>query len=301
MRHVPASVVTLRPLDELERQPAPAASGPGRTALRAPGGPRSVLEMLDLALEVLRDRFGLMVGLATLAWLPVRALQPFLGAHVWESSLASGASLGPSLSLVVNSGATALAQCFGSALLARLVYDGLVGREFALGPALRFVLLRFHVVLGIAFVTAIASAAGMCACILPWLLVAWKFSMAPMICVIEGTGVGASLQRSFLLTRRGFWRWLFLTLCASALSGPFTLIAVFADLPDMRGRALAFSGLSSASFDALLVLVSSLVLGVTIALHAALLTVYYADARLRREGADLEADLARLAAGGAAR
>jgi hypothetical protein len=294
MRHAPATVVTLRPLDELEPVALPPARASARSAPRAPAGARSVLEMLDLALEVLRDRFALMVGLGALAWLPVRALQPFIGAHVWQSSMANGSMLGPSLGSLVNTGGSALAQCFGSALLARLVYDGLAGRESALLPALRAALARFHVVLGVALLTAVATAAGTCACFVPGILLSWKLAVAPMVCVIEDLGVGSSLQRSWLLTRRGFWRWVLLALCSTVIASPFSGIAVFTDFPGMRERALSFTGLSSGSFDALFVFVSSLVLGVVIALHAAIMTVYYADARVRREGADLEQDLARI-------
>jgi len=296
MRHAPATVVTLLPLDELARaapKQAPSSGPPARAVARGAGGARSVLEMLDLALEVLRERVGLMVGLGTLAWLPVRALQPFIGVHVWERSLASGSMLGSSLGSLVDSGGSVLSQCFGLALLARLVNDGLEGRDSALGPTLRLVFARFHVVVGVAMLTAIATALGTCACFIPGILLSWKLAVAPVACVIEGLGVGASMRRSFLLTRRGFWRWVFLSLASAAIGLPFSGIAVFTNFPGMREKALSFTGLSSTSFDVLFVFVSSLVLGVAIALHASVMTVFYADARVRREGADLEQDLAR--------
>src|SRR5258706_39837 len=202
MPHASVSVVTLRPLDELGQEPARQARGGGahaRDAARGPAvGGRGVLEMLDLGIAILREHFALMVGLGALAWLPVRLLQPFIGAHVWEDSIGSGAMIGPVLSGLVNTGSAALAQCFAAALLARVVHAALEGREVA----------------------------------------------------------GA------------------------------------------RAQALAWSGLSGTSYDIVFVLVSSLLLGVAIALHSALLTVYYADCRVRREGADLEAQRAQLGAAG---
>ncbi len=302
MPHAPVTVVILRPLDELGPAPARAARrGPARRR-SAPAefvaGQRGVLEILDLAISILREHFGLLVGLGTLAWLPVRMLQPFIGAHVWEQSMGSGAMFGPSLSSLVNSGGAALAQCFGAALLARVVHASLEGREAPLGALLRAVLARLHVVFGLALVTAIATVAGTCACFVPGILLSWKLSAAPMACVIEGHGLRASIARSWLLTRRGFWRWLFLWLAVLLIGLPFTGIAALADWPGSRAQALAWSGLSGTSFDLLFVLVSALLLGVAIALQAAVLTVYYADCRVRREGADLEAQHARLASAG---
>ncbi len=254
--------------------------------------------MLDLAIAILRENFGLLVGLGTLAWLPVRMLQPFIGAHVWEQSMGSGAMFGPSLSSLVNTGGSAMAQCFASVLLARIVHAQLEGRELALAPTLRAVLARLHVVFGLAFLTAIVLAAGFCACIIPWVPLAWKLSVAPMACVIEGQGLRGSIRRSWLLTRRGFWRWVFLALAAFLIGLPFAGITTLADWPGSRAQTLAWSGLSGTSFDMLFVLVSSLLLGVATALQAAVLTIYYADCRVRREGADLEAQHARLASAG---
>lgn len=299
MPHATVTVVTLRPLDELGPEEARTARG-GRSPVRGGAhepvvGRRIVLEMLDLSIAILRDHFALMVGLGALAWLPVRLLQPFIGAHVWERS-AGGSMFGPSLSSLVNSGGSALAQCFGSALLARVVYAALEGREEALGPLLRAVFLRLHVVIGVALLTALATVAGTCACFVPGILISWKLSAAPMACVIEGQGVRQSLSRSWMLTRRGLWRWIFLSLMVTGISLPFSGISTMADWPGARAQAIAWTGLSGTSFDMVFVLVSSLLLGVAIALHSAMLTVYYADCRVRREGSDLELQHARLVA-----
>jgi len=300
MPHATVTVVILRPLDELGPEQARSSRG-GRSQVRGAAlepvvGRRSVFEMLDLSIAILRDHFALMVGLGALAWFPVRLLQPFIGSHVWERSMGSGSMFGPSLSSLVNSGGSALAQCFGSALLARIVHAALEGREVALGPLLRAVFVRLHVVLGVALVTAIATVAGTCACFVPGILISWKLSAAPMACVIEGQGVRQSLSRSWMLTRRGLWRWIFLSLMVTAIALPFSGISTMADWPGARAQAIAWTGLSGTSFDIVFVVVSSLLLGVAIALHSAMLTVYYADCRVRREGSDLELQHARLGA-----
>ena len=298
MPHAPVTTVLLRPLDELgpeEARPAQRERSRGRGAANeAPLGRRDVFEMLDLSIAILRDHFALMVGLGALSWLPVRMLQPFIGAHVWEASIGEGAMFGPSVSSMANTGGAALAQCLSSALVAQVVHAALEGREVALGPLLRIVLVRLPVVFGVAFVTALLTVGGTCACFVPGLLLSWKLSAAPMVCVLEGQGMRQSISRSWMLTRRGLWRWIFLSLAVLLFVSPFQAITAMADWPGSRAQAIAWSGLSGTSFDIVFVLVSSLLLGVATALHSAMLTVYYADCRVRREGADLELQHARL-------
>jgi len=298
MPHAPVSVLILRPLDELEPEGARPARGErnrARGAAQDPAlGRRSVFEVLDLSLAILRDHFALMVGLGALAWLPLRVLQPFIGAHVWEPSIGRGAMFGPGLAGLVNTGGAALAECLGAALIAQIVHAALEGREVAPGALLRAVLARLHVVAGVALVTAVATVAGTCACFVPGLLLSWKLSAAPMVCVLEGRGLRQSIARSWMLTRKGLWRWVFLTVMVAAIVGPFRGITTAADWQGARAQALAWTGLSGTTFDIVYVLVSSLLLGVAIALHASTLTVYYADCRVRREGADLELQRAQL-------
>src|SRR5689334_8493728 len=124
---------------------------------------------------------------------------------------------------------SALAQCVGAALLARVVFAEIEGRALPLGAALRGVLARLHVVIGLAFLTALASYLGMCCLVLPYFLVSWKLAVAPIACVIEERGLGASLRRSFALTRRGWWRWVFLTLSSYLIGLPFAGVAALGD------------------------------------------------------------------------
>ena len=298
MPHVPLTVVVLRPLDELGEVSVRPSRAERARAHRAAStratGKRGVLEMLDLAIGVLRDNFAVMVGLGALAWLPVRVLQPFVGAHVWIHT-GSVSLVGPILGSSVSWAGAALAQSFSSAMIARLAFAALEGRKVDLGDALRAVLRRLHIVVGVAFVTALASSIGFCACVLPYFLLDWKLSCAPMACVVEGRGMRASLDRSFALTRRGLGRWVVLALCAWLIGLPFAGAATGADFPGVRAQALAWSGLSATAFDVCMVILSSLMLGVAIALRSCVLTAYYADCLVRREGADLEAEHARLA------
>lgn len=300
MPHVPATVQLLRPRDDasvmLARRGRTARLDAQLEARPMAAGRRSLPQTLDLALEVLRLRFARMLLLGALAWIPVRALQPFVGQHNFARA-GIEPLFGQSLGSLASLAATALAQALGAALLARLVHEDLEGRELSPWVALRFVFARLPAVLGIALVTAAASVAGLCACIVPWFLVAWKLSLAPFVCVIEDRGVFDSLRRSFQLTQRGFWRWALLAGASLLIALPFSGITALSDYPEARARALGWSGLSSGTYDLVLVLATSLLQGLATALHAAAFTIYYADARVRREGSDLGRELATLRRG----
>ncbi|MBK7641591.1 MAG: hypothetical protein IPJ19_00850 [Planctomycetes bacterium] len=297
MPHVSATTIQLRPLDEL----GPASAGHPRGAheerRRSAGvaGPVGVIEMLDLSIDLLRERFAVIVGLSVIAWLPVRALQPMIGAHTWDSGTNPFMLVGAGLSSVVNGMGAALAQFLCLALIARIVYAQLEGRTESLREAVVVVLRRVHVVVLVAMISALATGLGTLACFVPGIWFAWKLSVAPMACVIEGAGIGASMSRSFLLTRRGFWRWVLVALVSFCFGLPFAGLGQLLEYPGMHARVMAATGLSASALDLSWILVSSLMFGASVALRSCVLTVYYADCRMRREGSDLVAQQARLA------
>src|SRR5436190_13603482 len=132
MPHAHVSVQLLRPAGEGTHE---AVQGRERLRARASRaapveGRRSMPQMLDLALEVLRERFALLAGLSALCWLPVRVLQPFLGPHIRQMGGLGNANLGAFgfAALVSNAGAV-LAQTFAVAVLAQIVVAHLEGRE----------------------------------------------------------------------------------------------------------------------------------------------------------------------------
>jgi hypothetical protein len=283
---------------ELSPVPLSAGAGPrGRSARgafgrvahdRTPMEPRSAAQVLDLGLDVVRERFAALVGLCALVWLPVRALQPFIGQHVFAGSRSQSAEMLSVFGTLFNAMGSALTQVFASVLLAQLVFASLRGERASFSAAVRATLRRSFGVILIAIVTAILSGVGVMLLCVGWLFFSWKLALAPSVYVLEGASVGQSLQRSFSLCIGSFWRWLLLALVLWLLSWPLKSVATFGDLAEVRAVVLARLHTAPALFDWLLVLLSSLFEAVASALSAAVFTVFYLDCRVRREGVDLE-------------
>lgn len=120
-----------------------------------------------------------------------------------------------------------------------------------------------------------------------------RLMLATCVVMLEGTGVLASIARSWRLTRGNFWRLfgimlltvVLVTILVSILSVPFSMFgSVFA----MQGDIMVPLILSSIGQ-----LVGS---AVSIPVMAAVLALLYIDVRMRKEGLDVE--LARAAQGG---
>lgn len=115
-----------------------------------------------------------------------------------------------------------------------------------------------------------------------------RLALAPATLVLEGIGVGASLRRSWQLTRGGFWRILGALLLAvvitSALTSALTLVVTSA-VAVIGGLIL---GASTGVIAAVIVLASSLASVVVIPFFPATCALAYTDQRMRREGLDVE-------------
>jgi hypothetical protein len=262
--------------------------------------PRSVGELLDLAFEVLRSRFGTYVGVSAALWVPVRIAQPFIGLHNWtqpgDPTFLFGAALGVLFTFL----STAMITVLEVSLVSLLVAAKLEGRTLSLPEAFRRALSRFFSVALIAFVSAILTTLGFaCICVLslPGLYLTWKLYLAPAVCVIENAGVGESLSRSFELSRGRFPAWFALALVAYLFALPFASLTGFADNPNLRAAAIDQLGVSSTIFDWAIVVCSSLFNGVVTAVRGVVVAIWYFDCRARREGIDLMAQLARMRTG----
>ncbi|WP_432544436.1 glycerophosphoryl diester phosphodiesterase membrane domain-containing protein [Kineococcus sp. SYSU DK002] len=119
-----------------------------------------------------------------------------------------------------------------------------------------------------------------------------KWSMATPAMLLEGLGVGASMKRSFGLTRRSFWRLLGIQLLTAvvvyfvvaAVSVPFGAVGgvVSALFSDPTGSAALAAQQSIATLGSM---IGSIVAYPFLASVTALL---YVDLRMRREGLDVE-------------
>jgi hypothetical protein len=261
--------------------------------------PRSSGEILDLALEILRDRFALIAGTCALLWVPVRVLEPFIGSTAWADKQDSmGESTAAFLALgglMTTASLQILVQALASALVARLVYATLNGERIRLRTALGEASRRVVGLIVIALITALVSSIGCCFFFAPFVYLNWKLSVAPSVYVLEKGRVGESISRSFALTPGSFLRWLAIVLVVFFLALPFSgLVAV---QPQARAYILEALSIPGGAFDAVMIVLSSIFMGLATAIGSVTMTLFYLDCRVRREGYDLRRALDEMRAG----
>lgn len=256
--------------------------------------PRSVGETLDLALEIFRARFAVLVGLSMLLWAPVRLAQPLIGLHRWTMAspdeLPVGAVFGVFFSLLASATVAVLVNALASLFVAAHLAD----RALPIRAAFVGVLSRSFPVVVIAFLSGILTAGGAILCCAPGVFLAFKLYLAPPVCIIEGAGIRESFSRSFDLCRGRFLPWLALVVVQFLLAVPLTSVTSIADDPTLRDLFLRKLGTSSAVFDWVAVAFTSLFMGLASAFQGVVVAVWYFDCRARREGLDLETRLGRL-------
>jgi hypothetical protein len=262
--------------------------------------PRGAGEILDLALEIIRDRFAVIVGTCVALWIPVRLLEPFIGSNTWQDRQDS---LGPAASaifLILSLGLTLflqiLVQALSTAVVARLVYATIHGDPTPVRAALVEAARRALGLIVIAIVTGLATTAGCCLLFVPYVYLSWKLALAPSAYVLEGVDVGGSFTRSFALTPGCFVRWLVVMCVLLCLNGPFTGLVAGTANPNVRSFLIEHLSISSGVLDAILVVLSSIFMGLTTAIGTVAMTLLYFDCRVRREGYDLRRELAAMSA-----
>jgi hypothetical protein len=132
---------------------------------------------------------------------------------------------------------------------------------------------------------------------------AWALAPLMNAYVIEDIGIGGALKRSFNLSFDNlfswpsfyaFWRWAGIVTVTSILIIPLSgFVGVF-DVPEARGWVRDTFHWSETMLHVTSVVAGSLFLGAATAVQAGVLTAYYLDLRVRRDGLDLAAWFARL-------
>jgi hypothetical protein len=269
-------------------------------AARPEWKPRVAGQIVDLAFELLRDRFLLFAGISTALWLPVRLLQPIIGLHVWAERAGPLTSVAGLFAFAFVTATTAIVQAFSTAIVSLLVLSEFEGTATPLPLAFRRALSRLVPLVVIAFLVGLVSGIGW-VCIVPGLLLSWKLYLATSVCVLERASIGASLQRSWDLTRGSLLRWLGVWAVVTLLAAPFSTLAAVLDNPDARAGILASLSISGELLDWAGVVVTTVFFGVATAILAVGITAFYFDCRTRRDGVDLRAELARMQAAERAR
>jgi hypothetical protein len=293
-----------RPVTALSRERLLPARGAGREEeepARAREGaglhPRGVGELLDDALDVFRAHFGACVGIAALFWLPVQ-----VGV---ELMIRSGAS--PDAALLWDLAALPV-QVLATAFVCGLVGNHLLGERVQAGAAVVLAARRMVGVSAIGIATFMAGVVLLCPCLVTTYLAKWLFSVAPAVYVLEyrgGRGFAEFLAGIPLAIARGirlvwgsgpFLRWLGWVSVAYAALVPMSSIPQLLRLERTRALMQEWLGIRGGPFEFVLAALSAAFLGVGTGYLAVVMTVYYFDCRVRKEGLDLELRLRALQA-----
>lgn len=150
----------------------------------------------------------------------------------------------------------------------------LQGRRAAFGDNVVQGLRKALAVFLVAVVAGLIAMLGFMALVVPGLVVLTIFAVAVPVAVVEGHGVGASLNRSAALTKGCRWR----------VFGVILVVIVIQAVTDqIVERVLDFEGAFNLSLA-----IAWLLSGASTALQAVLATVTYHELRMVKEGADVD-------------
>lgn len=292
-----------------ERSRRPRRSGVEESAYSL--RPRGAGRLLDLGIEVLVRRFLVCVGLGVALVFPLRAVMPYY------QSIMSGWGARPdqlawflwtTVALLL---AQALVDVLATTAVTLLAYEELLGGRLSVGETLRRTLGRLPALIVIFVLKALIVGIGaallfalsvMCPPIVLgalayYLFFQWKLAVAPSALILERIGVIAAISRSFELSRRSFLRYFALIVLSTVLGAGFSLLLAFGDHPLVTQEIVDSSGIPEPLLQGVEVVLAALFQGIVTAIGAVSITVYYLDARIRREGFDLSMRLERLRVG----
>jgi hypothetical protein len=263
--------------------------------------PRSVGEVLDVAVRLYRARFGPLMLVAIAAMLPVSLLSFFVllsaqpddfmvgitgeVAPVYDDETDVWTQVAASVVTILLS---TLASAAVTAAATRIVADAYVGERETTGEAIRATARRFPAIIGLSIIVTVGVFVGTLLCVVPglWLQAAW--AVAVPVLILEGTGVFAALSRSFNLTKVRFWLafgvvWLSQLLVAALAVG----LSAGLDLAIRTSDGATAEIVAQSVADAIAVII-------TTPFVAAALVALYFDLRTRAEGFDVQMMIARL-------
>ncbi len=256
--------------------------------------PHGVGELLDVALEVFRQRFFVFVGIA---FVLEAGAQPVLQ-QLLRWSAAAREREAEALATVLEIGAGLSGVLVGLVILAatcRLAYAVCEGRPIPLRSVLATVLRRLLPLAVATAITVVIVFLGMFACIVPGIYFLVKAQLTTAVVVLERAGPLQALRRSFALTRGLFPFVLGTLVVGTLLFSPFESSAAVMQDPLLRREFLGMLGISTAGVvsEWSLTLLFTLLGAVSSAYVAVLGTLLYVETRVRREGFDLYVHLAR--------
>jgi len=258
---------------------------------------RGVGQILDTSMDVLVAHFGALVGIGALCWLPFK----IGGELLWLAGAGGTAHL-------LWSTTTVAPQLITTSFVCSLVGAHLLQGEASLAEAIKVGFLRFPGMLVIAILNVVASIALLCPCLITSYAAYWLFAVIPAVYVLERgrleplgwfAQVSAAIGRGFKLVWGwgSFGRWFgWISVAFLAVGLPLGMIPGAVDMPQVREFLDQRLGAQGPMIEFMIAAVGSVFVGIGTAYMAVLMTVYYLDQRVRREGLDLELRLAQLAA-----
>lgn len=278
------STRTTQTLSEQASAPGPG----GESAARLwPMHARGVGQMLDLAVDLFVVRCVPVVGIVFLMWLPVRLFSVNFGP-------ASADGQTELLQAFLGFVGSVAVQTLSVALAIQVVYVELQGRKLELKPLLLLSAKRAPALLLCTILITGVLWFGFLCLIAPGVYLMYIWSVAPAALVLEGSGPIRCLVRSKQLVGKNFLPWAGLMLSVFALKLPYDAAVGAIDYPDVVDYAVTELGWSHAAVGAVRVLLGSLLMAVSSAAWSIVVTVFYLDCRVRREGFDLSMRLERL-------
>ena len=253
--------------------------------------PLGVGELLDAAFKIYRGRFKTLILAVAVPVIPVIVLSTILTISAQPrpstdptTGLATldGGDVGLTLAAtLIGAFALIIATSVATAACFRSISGAYVGDDPTWQESLKFGFSRIWSVLGLTFLSGLASLAGLLLCCIGVIVpMAW-FAVAMPALLLEGIGAGDAMGRSKRLVDGMFWRVLGIVLLGTILASVFQsmlsapLVAIlFADVDQWVEQLV--NGVVQ-------IFTTTLVTPFT----AALTTALYVDLRVRKEGFDL--------------
>jgi hypothetical protein len=160
----------------------------------------------------------------------------------------------------------------------RAVADAYLGQEPRWRDCLRFALSKFWILLGVSLLGGLLTALGFII-IVPGILMAIRYTVAPMAVVVEDQGVTGALSRAWNLCKGRTGHMFLVLLVAGILSAIITGIL---------SAPAAFLGTSSSWWAWILQAIFASVAAILVTPFSTIVAVLlYFDARIRKEGFDI--------------
>ena len=237
--------------------------------------------ILDQAITLIKNHFGLLFGIVAMAWLPCQIVVGLLGGYMQSMAAAppeqAAAMMQSGQFQIVMIAIGVLSLIAGLVILpisnAAVIYavsEQYLGRSTTPGEAMRFGFSRLGALIWTSILMGLAIMGGLILLVVPGILCMLWFGLAQHVVVLEGLSGGKALGRSRQLTRSSMGTFVGLGIVAFAIN--FALGLAIGLIPEPYTQ------------NVLAAVVNSLMT----AFSTALFVVYYFSCRCGLENFDLE-------------